>query len=274
VVVGGSTGMAGATVLAARGALRSGIGMVKLCVARDSIQAVQAQEPAAMATPWPDTDSDMDAIVSWADILLIGPGLGISARATALLDRLLAAWKGPVVLDADAFRPFDGKPDALRALLGDRSAVLTPHAVEFARLAGLSLADITAQRFDVVAQVARTVGATVLLKGVPTIVTDGESTWVSAAGTPVLATGGSGDVLGGIVATLLAQSSGARGDAPAAAAAAAWIHGRAAEIAGAGHVRGVTLTNVIDALRDAWRLDRVAPEPPILAELPAVGEHT
>jgi len=100
------------------------------------------------------------------------------------------------------------------------------------------------------------------------VISDGAATDVSASGTPALGTAGSGDVLGGIVATLLAQGS----DARSSAAAAAWVHGRAAEIAGAGYVRGVNLDDVIEALREAWRLEERVHAAPILAELPAVGE--
>ncbi len=283
VIVGGAPGMAGAGVLAARAALRSGIGMVKFCVAPESIPSVQAAEPVAMAAPWPETDAALDELVGWAHAFLIGPGLGLGARAQDLVPRLLAAWGGPVVLDADALRVFDGKPEQLRlhlggsATAGGRPAVITPHTVEFTRLAGRSADDVNARRFDAAGELARGIGATVLLKGVPTIISDGESVLVSARGTPVLATGGSGDLLAGIVATLLAQT----GDALRSAASAAWIHGRAAEIAAANQVRGVTLSDVMHALRATWRLLDPAlsspftatPPPPILAELSAVGDR-
>ena len=274
-VVGGAPGMAGATVLAARAAMRSGIGMVKLFVAPESLGAVQAAEPAAMAAEWPQTDAERDALFGWAHALLVGPGIGTSARARGLVWDLIAAWSGPVVLDADALRIFEQEPAKLRTLLAadgrqrGSPAVITPHAVEFARLAGVTAEEVNARRFDIAGELARTVGATVLLKGVPSVVSDGVSSMVSASGTPVLATAGSGDLLSGIVATLLAQT----GDALQSAAAAAWIHGRAAEIAGAGQVRGVTLDDVLDALRAAWRLADAPIRPPLLAELHAVADR-
>jgi hydroxyethylthiazole kinase-like uncharacterized protein yjeF len=274
-IVGGALGMAGAPVLAARAALRSGIGMVKLCVARESMGAVQSAEPTAMAVAWPETERERDELLGWAHALLIGPGIGATPRARALVGDLLSVWTGPVVLDADALTLFEGEPAALGALLGAARrtraspAVITPHVVEFARLAGLTAAEVEARRFDIVGELARTIDATVLLKGVPTIISDGATTLVSAAGTPVLATAGSGDVLGGIVATLVAQT----GDALESAAAAAWVHGRAAEIAAAGQVRGVTLSDVLDSLRATWRLDDAAPQPPVLAEFAAVGDR-
>ncbi|MEA3246464.1 MAG: NAD(P)H-hydrate dehydratase, partial [Gemmatimonadota bacterium] len=136
------------------------------------------------------------------------------------------------------------------------------------RLAGVNAADLDAGRFEAADRLADRVKATVLLKGVPTVVSDGRRTLVVATGTPVLATGGSGDILGGIAATLLAQT----GDALASAASAAWVHGRAAEIAGAGDVRGVTLDDVLDAMRAAWRREP-DPAPPVLAHLPRSGDR-
>lgn len=267
-IVGGAEGMAGSTILAARGAMRSGIGMVKLVVASGSVAAVQSAEPAAMCARWPAADVEFAGIYEWADVLIVGPGLGQGPAARTFAERLLREWRGPVVLDADGLNAFAGDAVALGRLLAGRPAVITPHAAEFARLAGVKPGDVNARRFEIAAELARTIHATVLLKGVPTVVSDGTATDVSASGTPVLATAGSGDVLGGIVATLLAQGS----DARRSAAAAAWIHGRAAEIAGAGRVRGVDLDDVIGALRDAWRLEVPQLPAPVLAELPAVGE--
>ena len=267
-IVGGAEGMAGSTILAARGAMRSGVGMVKLVVEGKSVAAVQAAEPAAMCARWPETDTEFNAIYDWADVLLVGPGLGQGPAAREFAERLLREWRGPVVLDADGLNAFAGDGAALARLLEGRPAVVTPHAAECSRLAGVSLDDVGARRFEIAAELARTLRATVLLKGVPTIVSDGIATDVSASGTPVLATAGSGDVLGGIVATLLAQGS----DTRRSAAAAAWVHGRAAEIAGDGRVRGVDLHDVIRALGDAWRLEMPQLPAPVLAELPAVGE--
>jgi hydroxyethylthiazole kinase-like uncharacterized protein yjeF len=272
VIIGGAPGMAGATVLAARGAARSGVGMIRLCVAPASVAAVQAAEPAATAVSWPAAGSpDLRALCDYADVMLIGPGLGTSDEAQALVSHLLATFRGPVVLDADALNAFAGRIHALKLALethAHRPAVLTPHPVELARLAAVSPGEVHTRRYEIVGETARSTGATVLLKGVPTVVSDGATTRVSAAGTAVLATAGSGDVLGGIVATLLAQTE----DPLGAATCGAWVHGRAAEIAGAGRVRGIALDDVIQALAVAW------PQPhghrdggtPVLAELPAV----
>ena len=271
VIVGGSLGMAGAVILASRAARRSGIGMVRLCVARDSIAAVQAAEPAATAVPWPETTAEIDALAAWAHVMLVGPGLGLESHAHQVAERLLAATTCPVVLDADALRFGGGTPDGIRQLLGGRVAVLTPHAAECARLTGQPVEEVQRGCFSIAREVATAAGAVVLLKGTPTVVSDGLRIVVSAAGSPVLATAGSGDILSGIVATLLGQGPHSAADALAAAAAAAWTHGHAAEIAGAGSVRGVALEDVIDALRLAWRFEPRATAAPVLAELASVG---
>jgi NAD(P)H-hydrate epimerase len=275
-IIGGSRGMAGATVLAARGAARSGIGMVKLVVAPASLPVVQETEPSALAASWPlDDGATKREIAEWADVVALGPGLGHDAEARRLVEELLRLWRGPVVLDADALNVFTGDVATLARLLEGRSALLTPHPAEFARLANLSLDEVLSARFDVGCTLAAQTGAVVLLKGVPTVVTapDG-SQLVSAAGSPVLATAGSGDVLTGIAATLLAQM----GDPLVAGAAAAWAHGRAAELAqcpphgGQLAARGMTLDDVLAALPGAWQVDDRPARYPVLAELPAIGD--
>ena len=268
-IVGGAAGMAGATILAARAALRSGAGLVKCVVARGSLPAVQEAEPQALAAPWPESESELDdAIANWADAVLIGPGLG-GDGTRALVERLLSRFTGPVVLDADALNAFTGDASALTPFVAKRAALLTPHPVEFARLASLAAADVLAERFDAPARLAARTGATVLLKGVPTVVSaPGGDTVVVAEGTPILATGGAGDILGGIAVTLLAQT----GDALQAGALAAFAHGRAAFDVSARTVRGHTLDDVLATLPAVWSLQPPLQRPPVLAELPAVGE--
>jgi NAD(P)H-hydrate epimerase len=268
-IVGGGAGMAGASILAARGALRSGAGMVKCVVAPESLRAVQEGEPAALAAAWPESDNAFaEHVGRWADALLIGPGLG-RADARALVERALRVFHGPVVLDADALNAFEGDAGALAPLLGSRAALLTPHPAEFARLAECSVEQVLAERFDAPARLAKRTGAAVLLKGVPTVVASPDGrVFVVAEGTPVLATGGSGDVLGGIAAALLGQVA----DACTAGALAAFAHGRGAASVSARHVRGYTLDDVLLALPDVWASPISARRPPILAELPAVGE--
>lgn len=268
-IIGGAEGMAGAVILAARGALRSGAGLVRCVVAPGSLRAVQEAEPAALAAAWPTDDASLARDVGgWADAVLIGPGLG-RADARAFVEHLLRACPGPVVLDADALNAFSGDAAALAPLLRERQALLTPHPAEFGRLASLSVDDVLERRFTLPAQLAAAAGAAVLLKGVPTVVAarDGD-TMVVAEGTPVLATGGAGDMLGGIAVTLLAQTN----DSALAGALAAYAHGKAAWLVSARDVRGYTLDDVLLALPVVWSLPAPAPRPPVLAELPAVGE--
>ena len=270
-IVGGAGGMAGAAVLAARAAIRSGVGMVRLLVAPESLTVVQGAEPLALAGSWPLSDAALEReIVSWADGVVIGPGLGRGSESRALVDRVLAAWNGPVLLDADALNVFDGEVAALARASRGRPMLLTPHAVEFARLARVDVTSVLNCRYDVGRALARDTGASILLKGLPTVVTSPDgSSLVSAAGTPILAAAGSGDLLSGIAGTLLAQT----GDALTAGAAAAWIHGRAAErVSHSARVRGLTLDDVIATLPSAWPHEIQPTRYPVLLELPAVGE--
>lgn len=254
-ILGGGEGMAGAAILAGRGALRSGIGLVKLVVIGDNAAAVHVALPAAIVQPWPSSARSMQRLTSDADAIAIGPGLGKSAATRDLVERVLLAWNGPVVVDADALNDFADDAEALAKLLRGRAAIITPHPAELGRLIGRSTGEIVANRFDVGAEFAHNSGAAVLLKGSPTVIfaPSGER-FVSAAGTAALATGGSGDVLTGIIGTLLAQlaRSGPNPVIPVAeiAAVGAFIHGRAAELCGP--VRGTTLDDILLAMSDAW----------------------
>jgi ADP-dependent NAD(P)H-hydrate dehydratase / NAD(P)H-hydrate epimerase len=270
-ILGGQVGMAGAPMLAGRAAMRSGIGMVRLVVARENLPVVQAAVPEALARAWPETADEVeDVITQWADGIVIGPGLGASYGSRALVERVLRGYRGPVVLDADALNVFSGESEQLGELIGERPALLTPHPAEFARMLGVHINDVLARRFGIGVELAQRTRAVVLLKGVPTVISDVTGRrLVSCAGTPVLAAAGSGDLLSGIAGTLLAQI----GDARIAGACAAWAHGHAAEIAGRGHVRGVTLADIDPALRDVWNEPLPMLNLPVLADLPAIGDH-
>lgn len=267
-IVGGGEGMAGAVLLAAQGAFRSGIGLLRLCVSKGNVSAVHGAAPAALVTEWqPDTEF-ADANAAWADATVIGPGLGKTPRAQRLAEHVFRGKAKLLVVDADGLNIFSRNAQELVELLDGRPSVLTPHPAELGRLLRREAQEIDAQRFDIALEAARFFGAVVLLKGTPTIIAapDGEVR-VSATGTPALATGGSGDILAGMIGTLLAQT----GDPFASACAAAWIHGHAAELAtGSRSSRGTTLDDVLRMLPEAWQpVDETLP-PGVLAELPAV----
>ena len=265
-LVGGGAGMPGAIVLATRAALRSGIGLVRSFVSPGNRSAVLEAAPSAFISEWPGSNEEIHAKISgWAHAIVIGPGLGKSDDTRKLVERILGDSKLPVLLDADALNVFEGDARALAVLLAGRPALITPHVAEFSRLAGMSVDDVLANRFEIGVDLARTLGATVLLKGSPTVIfSPAGERLVVARGTAALGTGGSGDTLSGIAGTLLAQTA----DPVGAACCSAWVHGRAAELCG--YVRGTTLEDVLYALPRAWNETEPTPGPPILATLPAV----
>ncbi|MGI8546131.1 MAG: NAD(P)H-hydrate epimerase, partial [Gemmatimonadaceae bacterium] len=154
-VVAGARGMGGAAILAAKGALLSGIGLLKVVTDDCNVTSVHAQVPEALTGSLTDAAG---AIAGWADAVLIGPGLGHDANARALVLDILQAWRGPVVVDADALNVFDNNVAALASLLAGRSALITPHPAELGRLLGRDVEDVLANRFDIAVEVARTLG--------------------------------------------------------------------------------------------------------------------
>jgi hydroxyethylthiazole kinase-like uncharacterized protein yjeF len=280
VVVGGGAGMAGAALWAAEGALRAGAGVVTALVAAGSVSAVQGALPQALAAPWPSPGDALTIPVAHA--LAVGPGLGRDTPAAALLAALEHTLRHaeppiPVVLDADALwhlavGPRPAAQAVARWSAGGRPVVLTPHAGEAARLVGAPLSDDWDHRVRALRQLARDSGAVVLSKGTPTLVVAPEgAVWAMPRGTPVLATGGSGDLLAGMVATLMAQ----RHSALEATLLAATAHGLAAERVHqlAGGARGTLLADVSASLPHAWRLlERGVAHPDgVLVDLPALA---
>ncbi len=274
-LVGGATGMAGAIVLASRAALASGVGLAHAWVQGQGVFALQQSVPQAIAHAW---SAARDTNTQGAHALAIGPGLGRSADSMELLRTALDAHPGvPVVLDADALwlvaQDGGDVADRLRRWCGaGRAVVCTPHPGEFARLTGVGMPTDWSARADALADFAASAGATVLLKGTPTLIAsptaDGTPARITAVprGTAVLATGGSGDMLTGIIGTLLAQGVAAAD----AAFLGATVHGHAAEraTAAARGTRGVTLDDVLHAMPRAWHdvASPVALGPGVLAE--------
>ena len=223
----GSRGYTGAAYLAAMGALRSGAGLVYLGVTESiyAIEAVKLNEP--IVFPLPDEGGmlavsaveQIRELLPKMDAVLIGPGLGQGKGTLAALKTVLREFGGPVVLDADGINLLARH----KYLLRGRTAptVLTPHEGEFARLAG----QITPDRQTAAEMLAREMGCIVVLKGHGTIITDGVVCYQNTTGNPGMAVGGSGDVLAGMITSLLGQHI-----APMdAAAAGVWLHGAAGD---------------------------------------------
>jgi NAD(P)H-hydrate epimerase len=263
-VVGGADGMTGAALHAARAALAAGAGLVKLVAAKETIAAARATLPDVLTVESALADLEPAAAeaLEWADAVVLGPGLGREASRERFLAAALARRVVPTVLDADALHLFKGS--------ADRPLVCTPHVGEFRALAGDALADQVANdRWGAAAKAAAKLKATVLLKGVPTVVADLRGPiHVVASGNPGLATGGSGDLLAGFVGAFLA-----RGMAPAEAAAlGAHALGRAAEHgARLWTARSLRPADVLAALPEVWRAwrDVKSGRPPVLAVLEA-----
>jgi NAD(P)H-hydrate epimerase len=231
-VVGGSPGMTGAVCLAAEAAFRADAGYVAVAVPEASMPVVEAR----LLEPVKATLDRVDELAARATAVALGPGLGRGEEERALVRRLLAELELPAVVDADAL--FELEPGGWPA-----PRVLTPHAGELGRLLGESSEWVDAHRLEAVRRAADQFRCVVLLKGADTLVAaPGEGVLVSDSGGPELATAGTGDVLTGIIAAFLAKGV----DARLAAAAGAFAHGRAAELAP--QRVGLVASDVIDAL--------------------------
>lgn len=269
-VIGGASGMAGAAMFAARGAHRSGAGLVKLAAAPESVVACQAQYPdilcvsTALAAP---LEPELEEAIGWADAIVLGPGLGRAAERPAFIGAVLERTTAPILIDADALVLLRGMGDIQQRLAG-RRALLTPHRGEFAVLFPEFSELVRRDPFGAAQSAADRSGQAVLLKGVPTAcAAPGVPVLVSASGNPGLATGGTGDVLSGMAATWLA-----RGAKPQiAGAAAAHVHGRAAEdLARHRSVRTIRPDDIMGVLSPLWRelaSGTTEIEPPVLARL-------
>lgn len=243
-LLAGSRGFAGAAVLAARGALRCGAGLVSLAVPGEIVPLVAPQVPEAMV----HERTSLEGLLERATAVVLGPGLGMSPEAKRLLRDLLGKIELPVVIDADGLNIL--AQEGLE-LVAKRKVVLTPHPGEMARLSGLSLADIQADRVEVARSFAKKWGLVLVLKGARTVVAGPDGTiFVNPTGNPGMATGGTGDVLAGMIGSLLAQGLGLI----EASAAAVFLHGLAGDLGiidlgTAGLVAG----DVVDYLPAAWQ---------------------
>ena len=231
-IVAGSEGYTGAPVFAAQGALRSGAGLVYLGVPRDVYPMVATRCSSAMPFPLLDDTEQLVERARSCDVVLAGPGLGRSPRAQQIVFRLMEDIEGPLVLDADGLNALEGQTQRLRARTG--LTVLTPHDGEFARLAGCSLP--LNDRVEQAAHLAQDTGCVVVLKGHETLTVDPQGrVWRNTTGNPGMAKGGSGDILAGMIASLLGQKqlTGSVSCPGELVAWAVYLHGAAGDAAAA-----------------------------------------
>jgi NAD(P)H-hydrate epimerase len=228
--------------MAAEASLRCGAGLVQVATRPEHVAALVARTPEVMPRGV-SSDDDFTPMLEAADVLVLGPGLGQSPWSTQLLQRALASGK-PAVLDADALNLLAS------GALGDIGPagirVLTPHPGEAARLLGCDTARVQADRFAAVSDLQRLYGGVVLLKGNGSLITGGENILLSDYGNPGMASGGMGDVLSGVLVSLLAQGL----EPLDAACLGVCLHGAAADrAAGVDGMRGLLATDLLPQLR-------------------------
>ena len=256
-LAGGARGRTGALVLAAHGALRSGAALVTALHPASLGAIYETKLTEAMTLELPEERPGElaaeagEVILGYAqgrEALLLGPGLGLGGEATAAVRRVAKAAELPLVLDADALTALAGQPELVKE--GRSPVVLTPHPGEAARLLGTTSAAIQADRLGSARCLAERSGAVVILKGHHSLICEPEGHfYLNPTGGPHLAVGGSGDLLAGLVAGLLAQ--GLTGFQ--AAALAAWVHGRAGDLTrNEQGPWGLTPTEFAAALPRAW----------------------
>jgi NAD(P)H-hydrate epimerase len=233
-IVAGSRGMSGAAILCGRAALRGGAGLVKVAVPHEILSIVAAGDPCYMTVPLAqDADGQLD-FAALAEIfsqeqtqtaLAVGPGLGRGAEVGRLLHELVGKATRALVLDADGLNAFAGQADMLHT--AGVPLIVTPHPGELARLLGVEIRAVQARRDESATRFARDHHAVVVLKGHGTVVTDGQRLYRNTTGNPGMATGGTGDVLTGLIAALVGQGL----EAFAAAQLGVHLHGLAGDLA-------------------------------------------
>lgn len=270
-IVAGSRGKTGAAVMAGEAALRAGAGLVTVATATSALPLVAGFMPELMTEALPETERGsisahafdqgrFEKIAAKKDVLAVGPGLSTDPDTTAFVRRLVAEADTPIVLDADGVNAFAGEARLLAQ--HRRALVLTPHPGEMARLLGTSTGEIQQNRVEVARSFAREHNACVVLKGFRTLVATPEGqVHVNPTGNAGMASGGTGDVLTGLVAGLMAQwaASGERQGLTLATVlcAAAYLHGLAGDLARAeSGERALVATDIIRHFPAAWRAIR------------------
>jgi ADP-dependent NAD(P)H-hydrate dehydratase / NAD(P)H-hydrate epimerase len=249
-IVAGSRGKSGAAAMSGMAALRAGAGLVTVASAASAIAEIAMHAPELMTEPLKETESglialnaDISGVAAGKTVVAVGPGLGRAPHIAALVNGMLESFAQPMVLDADALVPSP-------AAGSGRTRILTPHPGEMARLTGKTTAEVQADRIGIARAHALEHGVTLVLKGQRTILAfpDGRVS-INPTGTPAMGTGGTGDILTGLIAGMLAQFP----DRPdQAVAAAVYLHGRAGELgAAANGEQYLIATDILQYLPDA-----------------------
>jgi hydroxyethylthiazole kinase-like uncharacterized protein yjeF len=245
-IVAGSRGKVGAPQLVARGAMRAGAGLATIATWPEAAQAIEshALEAMTLRLDRDDVPGSLDRALDGKQVVVVGPGLGLGDDARTVVEYLLATWRGPIVVDADALTMFAGRPSVLMAA---KSPILTPHSGEMGRLLGRTPRQIEDDRFRAARELVAVTGAVVVLKGAHTIVAAPDSRLaVSPVACSALATAGSGDTLGGIIAAMACSLDGFE-----AACTGVLLHalsGEAWSRAQAGADRGLLASEIADGL--------------------------
>lgn len=227
-IIAGSVNMAGAAYLSAKAAYSAGCGLVRIVTPEENRQVIQTSLPEAILTTYSSKRPEMSVIteaVNWADVIVCGPGLGMTEAAEALVKCVLKNASVPVLMDADALNII--AKDASILLRPHTEMVLTPHLGEMGRLTGDSIAYIQNRLIEVAEEFARQYNIICVLKDEHTVVSVPYSrTYLNLSGNSGMATAGSGDVLSGIIGSLMAQGLGADKAAPLGV----YLHGKAGDI--------------------------------------------
>jgi ADP-dependent NAD(P)H-hydrate dehydratase / NAD(P)H-hydrate epimerase len=258
-VAGGSLGKTGAAAIAGFSALRTGAGLVTVASPKSALGIIAGYHPELMTEPLDETDAgsiakealeEFNRVAENKTVLAIGPGISRHPSTAEFVRGIVTRSRTPIVLDADGLNAFEGQAQELNG--HERTLVLTPHPGEMARLTGLSTAAIQRDRVNIARSFAQDHQVVLLLKGDRTIIANSEGeAWVNTTGNPGMATGGTGDILTGIVAGMLAQNPKR---AFLAVLAAVYLHGLAGDIAeeSTGE-QSLVATDLITALPEAFR---------------------
>jgi hydroxyethylthiazole kinase-like uncharacterized protein yjeF len=263
-VIGGSVGKAGAAAMAGMAALRSGAGLSTVATAKSVLATVAVFHPEVMTEPLDETDAGsistranarVDALIKGKTVLAVGPGISRNLETSEFVRGLVVKCKTPIVLDADGLNAFEGQAAELNGK--GRSLVITPHPGEMARLAASTIAAVQRDRINVARTFAREHELIVVLKGHRTLIAQPDgSVWVNTTGNPGMATGGTGDILTGMVASFIAQNPQHIAEA---VIAAVHLHGLAGDVARESMgEHSLVATDLIRALPEAFRRVREA----------------